>query len=219
MKTIIDYFRHSAFVILILTFSSATASGQDQVTAPAAAQQQQARQQKQDILGSGTLTEQMQNLEDRTRIYDNFRAVREDVFQKLVRNVSDSLTLLQNSIGTLKTTISEQAKSIDSLKAYLASTEAGLNEMTRTKNRLRFFGIEINKTVYNTIVTVVIAGLITLLVMGFLVFKRNIAVTAQARKEHLDLRNEFETYRKSAREAREKMSMDHFNEIRKLKGG
>jgi hypothetical protein len=38
-------------------------------------------------------------------------------------------------------------------------------------------------------------------------------------KDLSDLKNEFEAYRKSAREAREKMSMEHFNEMKRLKGG
>ena len=64
-----------------------------------------------------------------------------------------------------------------------------------------------------------LAGLAVLLGMGFLAFKRNLIQTSETKKELQDLKGEFEAYRKSAREAREKMSMDHFNEIRKLKGG
>lgn len=176
-------------------------------------------QQQPDPLATGSLKTQMKFLEERTRIYENFRAVREDMFQKLVKNVSDSVNAFQARIGTLNVTIAGQMKIVDSLKAYLASTEAGLNEMTRTKNRIRLFGIELNKITYNTIVTLIIAGLAALLAVGFLAFKRNIAVTSQTKKELQDLKSEFEAYRKSAREAREKMSMDHFNEIRKLKGG
>jgi hypothetical protein len=38
------------------------------------------------------------------------------------------------------------------------------------------------------------------------------------KKEFQDLKVEFEAYRKTSREAREKLTMDHFNEIKKLKG-
>jgi hypothetical protein len=42
---------------------------------------------------------------------------------------------------------------------------------------------------------------------------------AQNRKKELkELKAEFEEYRQKSRIEREKVSMDHFNEIRKLKG-
>jgi uncharacterized membrane-anchored protein YhcB (DUF1043 family) len=65
----------------------------------------------------------------------------------------------------------------------------------------------------------IIIGLICALVFGFLAFKRNLSVTQNTKKELVELKDEFESYRKTSREAREKMSMDHFNEIRRLKGG
>jgi len=65
----------------------------------------------------------------------------------------------------------------------------------------------------------IIAGLLTILAMGFIAFKRNMVITIRTKKEFEELKNEFEAYRKASREAREKMSMAHFNEIKKLKGG
>jgi uncharacterized membrane-anchored protein YhcB (DUF1043 family) len=65
----------------------------------------------------------------------------------------------------------------------------------------------------------IVLGLALLLVIGFLAFKRNMTITLNTKKELAELRTEFEEYRKKTRLEREKMSMDHFNEIRKLRGG
>jgi uncharacterized membrane-anchored protein YhcB (DUF1043 family) len=65
----------------------------------------------------------------------------------------------------------------------------------------------------------IVAGLVAILVIGFLAFKRNLSVTFNTKKELRELKDEFEAYRKTSREAREKMSMDHFNELKKLRGG
>jgi uncharacterized membrane-anchored protein YhcB (DUF1043 family) len=65
----------------------------------------------------------------------------------------------------------------------------------------------------------ILAGLIAVLVIGFLAFKRNLAAIFSTKKEFEDLKKEFETYRKTSREAREKLTMDHFNEIKRIKGG
>jgi uncharacterized membrane-anchored protein YhcB (DUF1043 family) len=65
----------------------------------------------------------------------------------------------------------------------------------------------------------IVTGLIVILVIGFLLFKRNRSITVSTIKELKLLKDEYEAYRKTAREAREKMSMDHFNELKKLRGG
>jgi uncharacterized membrane-anchored protein YhcB (DUF1043 family) len=91
--------------------------------------------------------------------------------------------------------------------------------MTRTKNSIRVIGLEVNKSTYNKAMWTLVAGLIAALLMGFLVFKRNLSVTFSTKKEFEELKNEFETYKKTSREAREKLTMDHFKEIKKLRGG
>ncbi len=78
-------------------------------------------------------------------------------------------------------------------------------------------GIEV-KTADNAVMWTIIAVLAGILAVGFLVFKRNHVVTTHTKKEIEDLKREFEAYRKASREAREKMSMAHFNELKKLRG-
>ena len=90
--------------------------------------------------------------------------------------------------------------------------------MTKAKNSISFLGIQTGKGVYNTIMWSIIAILAVLLIIGFLTFKRNRTVTLITRKEIEDLKKEFEAYRKASREAREKMSMAHFNELKRLRG-
>jgi len=166
-----------------------------------------------------TFKEQMKYLEERTRIYQEYRAIREDMFQKIKRNALDSLAKAKSEIAGLKNLKNKLNYTIDSINTSLDSTKSQLEEITRTKNNIRVFGLEVNKFTYNTIMWLLVAGLITLLVFGFLAFKRNISVTSNLKKELKELKDEFEAYRKSSREAREKMSMDHFNELKKLRGG
>jgi hypothetical protein len=172
-----------------------------------------------EVLNEGTLPEQMNYIEDRTRIYENYRAIREDMFQKIKKNSIDSLAKSKNTIIDLKDLTSVLNGRIDSLSTTLSATDNMLAEVTSTKNSMRLFGMEINKILYNAIMWIIVAGLVTLLGFGFLVFKRTLIVSNQTKKELEELKNEFEDYRQKTREAREKMSMDHFNELKRLKGG
>jgi hypothetical protein len=166
-----------------------------------------------------TFKEQMRYLEERTRIYQEYRAIREDMFQKIKRNALDTVSAAKTEIAGLKILKDKLYYTIDSVNVSLNDTKNQLEEMTRTKNNIKVFGLEVNKITYNTIMWLLVAGLIALLVFGFLAFRRNISVTTNLKKELKDLKDEFEAYRKSSREAREKMSMDHFNELKKLRGG
>lgn len=171
-----------------------------------------------DVLLKSPLKEQLNYVEERTRIYENYRAIREDMFQKIKGNVTDTLSSLNNKIAGLNKTVSSLNRTIDTLRTNLSTTQTRLEEMTVTKNSIRVAGIEVNKATYNKVMWTILAGLIATLLFGFLVFKRNLLILSNTKKEFQELKVEFEAYRKTTREAREKLTMDHFNEIKKLKG-
>jgi len=172
-----------------------------------------------DILTKNSIKEQLNYLDEHTRIYENYRAVREDMFQKIKVNVSDSLSAAKSKIAGLNKSTLNLNLTIDSLRKTLETNKIRLEETTTSKNSISVIGLEINKLTYNKIMWTLLAGLIALLVIGFLAFKRNLSVIFSTKKEFQELKNEFETYKKTSREAREKLTMDHFNEIKRLKGG
>jgi hypothetical protein len=172
-----------------------------------------------DVLIKNSLQEQLKYIEEHTRIYEDYRAIREDMFQKIKRNVSDTLSEINSKIILLNKTKSFLSLTIDSLRTNMVSTKNRLEEIIRTKNSINVVGLEINKMTYNKIMWTILAGLITLLLIGFLVFKRNLSTVFNTKKELQEIKDEFDAYRKTSREAREKLTMDHFNEIKRLKGG
>jgi len=172
-----------------------------------------------DILIKNSIKEQLNYLDEHTRIYENYRAIREDMFQKIKVNVSDSLSASKSKIAGLNKSTLNLNLTIDSLRKTLESTTIRLQETTASKNSIRVIGLEINKLTYNKIMWTLLAGLVALLLTGFLVFRRNLSIIFSTKKEFQELKNEFETYKKTSREAREKLTMDHFKELKKLKGG
>ena len=172
-----------------------------------------------DALIKSPIQEQLKFIQERTKIFDNYRAIREDMFQKLIGNVSDTITVAFNRINMMNSEVAELRNKVDSLASDLETTKTSLETAIKTKNSITILGQEVNKNTYNTIMWLIIAGLTVILVLGFLSYRRSLAAAQHTEKELKDLKDEFQVYRKSAREAREKMSMDHFNELRKLRGG
>jgi len=172
-----------------------------------------------DVLLNGTIQEQMTYLNEKTRIYQDYRAIREDMFQLIRKNSVDSMAKVQGQVLMLAGMNRNLVSRIDSLTASLTGTQAQLDEAVSTKNSIKIIGLNVNKVTYNSLMWIIVGSLLALLSIGFLVFRRNIYVTGNTKKELDELRTEFEAYRQKARLDREKMSMDHFNEIRKLRGG
>ncbi len=172
-----------------------------------------------DVLISNKLTDQLNYVEEHTRIYENYRAIREDIFQKVKQNISDTLKTEYQRVNQLTGRVGLLNHRIDSLVKDLTNIKGKLEEVTSTKNSIKLLGMEVNKLAYNSIMWLIVLGLTMLLVIGFLAFRRNLTIVQNYKNELNDLKEEFQSYRTSTREAREKMSMDHFNEIKKLRGG
>ena len=170
-------------------------------------------------LKQGTIPEQFKYLEEHTRIYENYRAIREDMFRMVRKNTQDTLTKANERITGLVLYNTTLKNRIDSLNKGLEVSDIDLKAMTRTKNSIRLLRLEINKNAYNTVMWSIVAALVFLLVTGFLTFKQNRLATLRTKKDLEDLKKEFEEYHTKTRLERERMNIDHFNEIKKLKEG
>jgi hypothetical protein len=171
-----------------------------------------------EVLTNSPIADQLVYIQNRTKIFDNYRAIREDMFQKLMGNISDTLTRSFGQIDLLNTTVSRLSAKADSLESDLAATRTSLQTAVDTKNSISIFGHEVRKHAYNAIMWTLILALALILFLTITAAKRNIDMARKSEQVVQDLKTEFEAYRKSSREAREKMSMDHFNELKKLRG-
>lgn len=194
------------FLILILACSSYKLSAQEPPKTP-------------DILSTGTLVEQMNYLDQRTNVYNNYRAVREDIFQKIKKNSLDSLLTVKNKLTALENQIVFMNASRDSVFSELVNTRNELETAVTNRDRLFLLGIPMNKVVYNAVMWGIIAGLAFLLFLVFILYKRCRINSSEDRKELNQLKQEFEDYRQTSRKKMEQMVISHFNEIKKIKEG
>lgn len=169
-------------------------------------------------LTTGTIREQITYIENKTRIYEDFRAIREDMFRKINRNILDTLAAEKGKIAELTNLTAALDGKRDSLNVLLESTRKDLAQVTATKEKISVLGLEIKKNAYNAIMWILVGGLLFIMVIGFLVFKRNLVVLLRTEKDLKELKEEFEAYRQSSRIAREKVEMDLFRANQKLKG-
>ncbi|HER08882.1 MAG TPA: hypothetical protein ENO20_08245 [Bacteroides sp.] len=169
------------------------------------------------VMDTARLGDQLDYIQEHTRIYNDFRAIREDVFQKMKRNTMDSVTRSSREITRLNEMLSTSTKEIQTLNSDLLTVKEERDQAIRNRDSLSFLGIQMNKAVYNTIMWVIVLGLAVLAAVLFLFFKRSHVITQQTRRELENTREEFESHKKSSREKYEKLVISHHNEIMKLK--
>ena len=170
-----------------------------------------------EFMDSTSMEAQLNYIQERTRVYDNYRAIREDVFLKLKRNVADTIRENRLEIADLNSKITEKDSQIETLNTDLTRTKTERDDAIRNKDSFSFLGMQMNKSLYSSILWFIILGLVVLALIMFFLFKRSHQVTREV-KEHLEiLQEEFEQYRKSSREKYEKLVVSHHNEIMKLK--
>jgi uncharacterized membrane-anchored protein YhcB (DUF1043 family) len=145
--------------------------------------------------------------------------VRDDIFLKMLKNSVDSLNTAKSQIQQLEDEKDQLLKRIETINKDFDATKTELNTAIENRDTLTIIGIPLTKTLYNVILIGIIAGLAAILIVIFLLFQRSQKITNTTRKDLEEIKAEFEEYRKTSREKQEKMVIDHFNEIKKLKSG
>jgi hypothetical protein len=169
------------------------------------------------VLDSALLEAQLDYIHENTRVYNDYRAIRADIFLKMKRNVMDTVNASKLEVEQLNSRLTERNFRIETLNTDLTRTKNEKDEAIKNQDSLSFFGIQMNKTLYNSIVWFIILGLVALAVMLIMLHRRSHLVTKQVKEELQTTQDEFDLYRKSSREKYEKLVVSHHNEIMRLK--
>ena len=120
-------------------------------------------------------------------------------------------------MARLNSELNEREFQIETLNTDLSRAKSERDQSIRTKDSFVFLGMEVQKGVYNTIMWIVVIGLVIVGVFLFLLFKRSFVVTSQTKQELETIQEEYDEYKKNSREKYEKLVVAHHNEIMKLK--
>jgi hypothetical protein len=170
-----------------------------------------------EIIDSGSIKQQFDFVINKSTQYNDYKAVRAIWLGKLKTHSLDTIDYIKTELVKFQNVSVLQSKQIDSLKNGLSQTSDKLATVSNEKNSLRIFGIKIAKAKYNSLVVLIILGLLTMLIFGFLAYKRRNSVAIQNAQDLANLKEEFDMFRKRALEREQKMARQHLDEILKYK--
>ncbi|MFO7656122.1 MAG: hypothetical protein R6W78_03580 [Bacteroidales bacterium] len=149
--------------------------------------------------------------------YEDSKVVKSWWLYRLKSSVLDSLKSLKDSINDAQLIITGKDFQIDSLKSDIQVANEKLSNAVDAKNSLTLLGINLSKTLYNTILWTIIAGLFFVLVIFIVLFKRSNHVTRISKSDLAELKDEFEAFRKRALEREQQIARELYDEVRKYK--
>lgn len=176
-----------------------------------------AQEEKTGSLNSGSIESQFDFLYKKSGKYQEYRVIKTNMLFKFKNNVMDTLKLHNKKFLESQQTIASQKANIDSLNVKLESTNNNLAAVTEEKDNIRLFGIQMSKGGYNTLLWSIIGILTALLLIFIGKFKRSNTVTVQAKKDKLEIEEEYESHRQRSLEREQKLRRELQDELNKQK--
>jgi hypothetical protein len=176
---------------------------------------------KQPVLDKGSIESQFTSLLNNSSQYEYngiyYKGIKTNYLNLFKTNFNDTIKSFQNKIQSLQKQLSSKNTIIDSLNSELGNTNELYLTTQKEKNSLNFLGMTLSKGAYNSMLWTIIFGLLALLIIILLLYRKNNAVTVQTKQDLLELKNEYEIHRKRALEREEKLARQHLDELNKYK--
>lgn len=168
-------------------------------------------------LDTAKVKEQFNYVIRKAQKYNDYRVIKSTQIFSLRRHVFDTIDGLKSDLRISKQQVSAQAKKIDSLNAALVSTKDELTQVIKARDSISFVGLTVHKTAYNALMWGITGGLLILLSVFFILFKRSNSISSKFKIDIEELKEELHTNRKRAREREEKVVRKLHDEINRFK--
>lgn len=169
-----------------------------------------------DPMKTGTIQEQFDYVIKKSSSYEEFKVVKLRSLNQLKSHASDSILQLRSALRTAQSEIRAGVQKYDSLNAIVSNVRSQYQAAVNSKNALSFLGMELGKTVYNSIMWGLVLVLIAITTIVFLMFKRGHHVTRETKARLAEVEEEFDTHRKTALRREQKLARELMDE--RMKG-
>ena len=169
-----------------------------------------------DPMKTGTIQEQFDYVIKKSSSYEEFKVVKLRSLNQLKSHAADSILQLRSALKISKNEIQAGIQKNDSLNVIVSDVRSQFQAAVKSKNALSFLGMELGKTVYNSIMWGLLLVLLAITTIVFLMFKRGHYVTRETKARLAEVEEEFESHRKTALRREQKLARELMDE--RMKG-
>lgn len=165
----------------------------------------------QNSLRSGTITSQFDYIYRVSNGFQEYEVVKKSNLEQLKANVLDSIRTRTKEVADLKNQLGSLDDSVVIVKELLAAEVAQKNEAIATRDNFNFLGIGIQKTVYSSLMWILVAVLSGALGFFAMQYFRSFGRIKKAEKDFLEVQEEFEQHRKNTLDRERKLKRELIN--------
>lgn len=163
-----------------------------------------------------TVIEEFENLIKTSNSFEDYKVIKKFRINNLKENTQKHLLDLNTQIASLNEKIETQSTEITNLKRSLTKTETTLEDTNKEKDSISFFGAQMSKSGYSTMVWSIAGVLLLGLLFFILKFKNSNVLTRQAQRKLDEVEGEFENYKRKSLEKEQKLGRQLQDERNKL---
>lgn len=138
------------------------------------------------------------NLLENTETFQQYKVIPRTSLNAFWSETTDSLSLAKSQIRDLKSNVSTQKDSIQSLNVSVSGLQSSLDESLNMNDSISLLGISFSKLGYHILVWSIIIALAVLGIFAYLLFLRSNGQTSRFRRDMESLRSEFEAHKEAA---------------------
>ena len=166
--------------------------------------------------GSQSIDEQFESLLKSSNNFEDYKVIKKYKINQLRENSKKHVEGLNTQIGDLEGNINTLSTEIAQLKTSLNNTQTALGDTNKEKDSMSFFGSQMSKASYNTMVWAIAGALLLGLLFFIFKFKNGNILTKQAQRKLDDLEQDFDDYKRKSLEKEQKLGRQLQDERNKL---
>lgn len=166
-------------------------------------------------LESGTIESQFNYIIEKSSSFKDFQLIRKASILKVKSNALDSLIGIRKELATTKTKIAPLQQKITTLENEVTTLKSEIAALTEEKDSMSFFGNNMDKGAYNTMMWGIVIVLLIGLFFFVIRFKSSNATTKKIKYELEKIEGEYEAFRKKALKKEQEIMRKLQDEINK----
>ncbi|MGZ2368359.1 hypothetical protein ACXR6G_01055 [Ancylomarina sp. YFZ004] len=205
---------------LILCFSFALTAqinetGQTQTKQEVTPQKKQTVVKPRAYIKDAPIKEQFEFIMDKSFRWKTYKSIPIAWLNKFESGFVDSLNAIRKDYLASEKLVGERNRTIKSLELELKENKDALTTIKGEKDSMFLLGIQMSKASYSLFIWSLVGGLLLLTGFFFLLFKRSNSVTKETQVRLDEVREEFDTHRKTALVREQKLARKLQDEINK----
>jgi len=140
--------------------------------------------------------------------YQDYKVINKNQLNDMYKSIQDTLSKLRSDLVNERTKVKGQSDQIVLLNKQIKEDKTGFDQVSDEKNSIGFFGMQINKYAYVTLLWILLIGITVGSVLMFFLYKNSKKITRVKSEEYDGLARQLEEAKAAKVETERKLKRE-----------